>query len=191
MTRLMGDSAAGPAAIPLDVQVAAYYVDGHIGVETPPEMEARFPHHRYGWCSIDVLGTTPAASVRDWETGDKGGSLEQWVIDHNKASGKKDAVVYCNRSTLPEVRQLTGSQILGKDYWLWVATLDGTVFGPGQYPGVIACQVKGAQLTGGDYDISLVYDGSLWLPVAPPKPLVTKAEAEQALAALVAYVAQG
>jgi hypothetical protein len=156
-------------------------------------MQAKFPHDRYGWCWIDVTGAAPAADVRDWETGDKGGSLEQWVKDHNHVSGRKDAVVYCNRSTIAEVRQLTGTQVLGTDYFLWVATLDGTVFGPGQYPGVIANQVKGAQLTGGDWDMSIVFDAAFWQPVVPPKPPVppvAKTAAETALATLVRYVAE-
>lgn len=201
MTRVMGDS-TNYLAIPTSVQIAAVYDDGQLGVVTTAQLEARFPHARYGQVWIDVLGSKPQAQVRDWETGDKAGSLEQWVIDHNKATQKKDAVVYCNRSTLPEVRQLTGSQVLGKDYWLWVSTLDGTVVtagpdhlgsAPYTYPGVIACQLKGAALTGGDWDQSLVYDASLWLPLAP-KPVakaITKAQATAALATLVAYVAEG
>ena len=71
------------------------------------------------------------------------------VIDHNAATGRKDAVVYCNRATIPQVRVDTGTQVLGVDYFLWVATLDGTLVTPGPehldgppytYPGVIGCQ---------------------------------------------------
>lgn len=190
MTRIMGDS-TNYLAIPTSVQVVAVYDDGRLGVETPAQIEARFPRAKYGQVFIDVTGARPQAQVRDWETGDKAGSLEQWVIDHNKATGKKDAVVYCNRSTVAEVRQLTGTQVLGKDYWLWVSTLDGTVV---TGPGIIGCQVKGAGLTGGDWDQSLVYDGSLWLPVKPPAPpakAVSKPQVTAALATLVAYVAEG
>jgi hypothetical protein len=183
MTRIMGDSAQY-LNIPLNIEVAATYVNGS-GAVSEAKVQQRFPRAKYGWARIDVLGSDPAAGVRDWETGDKGGSLEQWVIDHNHASGKRDAVVYCNRSTIPEVRQLTGTQVLGTDYFLWVATLDGTVYGPAQYPHVIACQVKGAQLTGGDWDMSIVFDGSFWLPVAPPVPPVTRAEYTAALAVLL------
>lgn len=200
MTRIMGDS-TNLAAIPPTVQIAAVYDDGRLGVESAAQLEARFPRARYGQVFIDVTGARPAAQVRDWETGDKSGSLEQWVIDHNKASGKRDAVVYCNRSTIPEVRRLTGSQVLGTDYFLWVSTLDGTVVtagadhlgsAPYSYPFVVACQVKGAGLTGGDWDESLVYDASLWLPVPPPpKPvLVTRAQAEAALSGIVAGAAR-
>lgn len=204
MTRIMGDSTS-LAAIPLDVQIAAVYDDGHLGVETPAQLEARFPHARYGQVFIDVLGTRPDAQARDWEPGNypsaQSLSLEAWVIAHNAASGKKDAVVYCDRADVPNVRVATGSQILGTDYFLWVSTLDGTVVAAGPehleaapytYPGVVACQVKGAKLTGGDWDMSLVYDAGLWLPVPlPPKPvLVTRAEAEAAVSAAVAQLAR-
>lgn len=167
MTWIMGDSTT-LADIPLSIAIAAFYGDGTYRV-LPVEAESRFPHAKYGWNIIDVTGANPGFDTRDWETGDKSGSLEQWVIDHNHARGAGTAVVYCNRSTIPEVRTLTKSQVLGRDYWLWVATLDGTVFGPAQYPGVVACQVKGQNLTGGHWDMSVVFDGSLWRPVAPPK----------------------
>lgn len=167
MTWIMGDSTT-LTDIPLSVAIAAFYTTGQYAVRAE-DVTARFPHAKYGWNRIDATGQQPAADTRDWETGDKSGSLEQWVIDHNHARGAGTAVVYCNRSTIPEVRTLTGKQILGQDYFLWVATLDGTVFGPAQYPGVVACQVKGQALTGGHWDMSIVFDGSLWRPVAPPK----------------------
>ena len=188
MTRTMGDSTS-LAAIPLTVNIAAVYDDGHLGVETEAQLAARFPHDRYGHVFIDVTGAMPQGDVRDWENGDKGGSLQQWVIDHNSRAGKKNAVVYANVSTIPEVRQLTGTQVLGTDYWLWVATLDGTLFGPAQYPHVIANQVKGARLTGGDWDLSIVYDASFWLPVTPPPapkpaPKYTREQGQADIAAI-------
>ena len=110
MTRVMGDSAQY-LNIPGSVQVAAFYGNGAYAV-TIAQAEARFPHAKYGRCWIDVLGTLPSAQARDWETGDKSGSLEQWVIDHNKASGRKDAVVYCtpppSRRCSSPVRRCSG-----------------------------------------------------------------------------------
>jgi hypothetical protein len=164
MTRIMRDSTT-PAAIPVaGTQLAAGYVDG--SWDDFAAIQARFPGIAH--VSIDVNGSHPEADVRDWENGDKAGSLEQWVIDHNNHAGHKDARVYCNRSTIPEVRQLTGSQILGKDYWLWVATLDGTKILPDMF-GVSAVQDKGANLTGANYDESIVYDDT-WKSSAPPAP---------------------
>jgi len=79
-----------------------------------------------------------------------------------------------------------------------VATLDGTLVAPGAehidagpytYPGVIACQLRGAQMTGGDWDQSLLFDGSLWVPLVPPAPMVSRAEALAAVAGAEANLA--
>lgn len=153
MTRIGGDS-VNLAANPAGVDIAFYYVNGHLGVATEAQAQARHPGKLV--LGIDVTGASPAAAVRDWETGDKGGDLEQWVKDHNKASGKSDACVYCNRATIAEVRQKTGSQVLGKDYYLWVSTLDGTLY---TGTGVVACQVA----TIGGYDLSVIWDDG-WHP---------------------------
>jgi hypothetical protein len=169
MALVMRDSVT-IADIPVEgTQVAVYYSTGPYANGTA--CKQRFPGiDRIG---VDVNGTMPGAEVRDWETGDKGGSLEQWVINHNNVTGYSSAVVYCDRATIPEVRQLTGSQVLGTHYWLWVATLDGTVFGPSDYPHVIACQWKGTAQTGGNYDESIVW-ATPWIYAAPaPKPAAT------------------
>jgi len=119
------------------------------------------------------------------------------------ASGRKDAVVYCNRATIPEVRVGTGTQVLGVDYFLWVATLDGTLVTPGPvhlaappytYPGVVACQIRGAGLTGGDWDQSLVFESKIWVslppvPVPVPVPRVSRAQAETAVAGILKNLA--
>jgi len=196
--RVMGDSVTPLTAIPPGVQVAAFYLTGGFAV-TEAQIQEQFPHQRYGWCGIDARGTMPAAHARDWETGDKAGSLEQWVISHNRASGRRDAVVYCNRATIPEVRVGTGTQVLGVDYFLWVATLDGTLVTPGPvhlaappytYPGVVACQIRGAGLTGGDWDQSLVFESKLWVSLPPvPVPRVSRAQAETAVAGILKNLA--
>lgn len=178
MTRIGGDS-VNLASNPAGVDIAFFYVNGNEGVQTQADAQARHPGKLV--LGIDVNGSAPSAAVRDWETGDKGGSLEQWVIGHNKASGVKDACVYCNRSTIAEVRQLTGSQVLGTDYFLWVSTLDGTMYSG---PGVVACQVA----TIGGYDLSVIWDDG-WHP--SPSPVAhLKADIRQGLAALSAAMDQ-
>lgn len=176
MTRIMGDSSTF-GDVPDSVDIVAAYINGHFGVATKAELEAKYPNEKYGHVLVDVNGSAPQAQARDWENGDKAGSLEQWVIDHNKDSGEDDAVVYCNKSTIDEVRQKTGSQILDKDYFLWIATLDGTEYTD---TGVIACQNKGANLTGAHWDSSVVYDDRFWkktgavLVTPGTKPVIAK-----------------
>jgi hypothetical protein len=166
LSRIMGDSTV-LSDIPLDVDIALSYVNGHEGVSSQRQLERRFPHHLYGHCWVDVDGSRPDANVRDWETGDKAGNLEKWVLDHNAHYGKKDAVVYANRSTVPEVRELTGKQRLGIEYFLFVACLDGKMV---EGPGIIACQRDGTEQTGGPWDRTFVSDPDWCTPI----PLVGK-----------------
>lgn len=149
MTKIMRDSVNASGIPVLRTEIACYYGNGPYANHTA--VAKRLPG--IPLVGIDVNGSMPSMQVRDWETGDKGGNLEQWVINHNKAAGKKDAVIYCNRSTIGEVRTLTASQILGKDYYLWIATGDGTVYGPDSYVGVIACQTHWYA----EYDESIVW----------------------------------
>jgi hypothetical protein len=163
----MGDSSTFGDVPKRNIDIVAVYDDGKFGVPLPGQLELMYPHEQFGHCWIDVNGSHPEADVRDWETGDKGGSLEQWVIDHNRIHGQKNAVVYCNVSTIPEVRKLTGAQILAKDYFLFIATLDGTEY---RRTGVIACQNKGQKQTGGHYDSSKVYDDRFWKKTGQAAP---------------------
>jgi hypothetical protein len=159
--RVCGDSTT-LADIPLHVDIAMVYATGHLGVVSVADLEARFPHHRYGHAWVDVDGTMPHVGIRDWENGDKSGSLSDWVGAHNDHAGERNAVVYSNVSTIPEVRDLTGKHILGRDYYLFVATLDGIAY---RAPGVIACQRDGTEQTRGHWDRSFVYDHRFWQPV--------------------------
>ena len=77
-------------------------------------------------------------------------------------------MIYCNESTIPEVRKDTGRMVLGEDYWLFVATLDGKVH---TGHGVIACQDKGAKLTGGHWDESIVFDDRFWTKAGVVTPM--------------------
>lgn len=163
--------------IPKTCSIAATYGDGTYR-EDFAQFETEFPVTRYGRILIDVNGSSPGfCTVRDWENGDKAGNLRNWVVDHNVAYQRKSAVIYCNRSTIAEVRNLTGDQVLGVDYWLWVATLDGTLFGPDQYQHVIWCQNQGMAQTGGHFDRSVIFSLPFGTPDDPfrvpmkPKPV--------------------
>jgi hypothetical protein len=169
MTTLIMRDSVTPSAIPIaGTQIACGYIDGDF--KNYAALELRFPDIRR--VLVDALGTAPGAAVRDWETGDKAGSLVEWITAHN-ALGAKNSVVYCNRSTIPEVRQLTGSLVLGEDYYLWIATLDGSVYSPTDLAGVVACQDKGATQDHANYDESVVWPTPevVWtqpLPVVVP-----------------------
>jgi putative peptidoglycan binding protein len=152
---------------PTNVDGVMVYINGHYGVVTQAALEARYPHARFGHAWIDVNGSRPDADIRDWETGDKSGDLEDWVKKHNAHSGKLDAVIYCNKSTILEVRSKTKSQRLGKDYYLFVATLDGSQY---KADGIIACQYQGQAQTHGHFDRTVVYDDRFWDKTGPSIP---------------------
>lgn len=180
MTLTMRDS-TNVASIPTDqsTDIACGYLTG--GFANWDELQIRFAGKDTPLVSIDTNGSNPNAAVRDWETGDKEGSLHDWIVAHNNishAAGKpSDAVVYCNRSTIGEVRTLTAELILNVDYYLWVATLDGSIYGPSNLAGVIACQDLGSPPEPG-YDQSVVWpnvniwwsDGIITNPTPPPPP---------------------
>lgn len=74
-------------------------------------------------------------------------------VQNRIAFGHHDALLYVNRSNRDEVVSLCDQQnlVLGRDYMLWVATLDGTINLP-DMTGVSAIQF----LNTPDYDESVV-----------------------------------
>ncbi len=191
MSRTMGD-AVNLTAIPASVAVAATYINGHEGVSTPEQLEARFPHARYGHVWIDVTGErADRADVLDVEPGDAGpGTANLWVQSWHKLGRKGLPVLYVNRSEIGAVEAAcaSGGSQLGRDYLLWVATLDGTQYAK---PGVIACQVTDH----GTWDESVVYDDAIWPPAAPPAPKppaphITPQQAHAAIAQIEGGMAQ-
>jgi hypothetical protein len=164
MTRLMRDSTV-PNDIPVTgTQLAAGYINGIYA--WPVAGWARFPGVPH--VTIDVSGAADHADVLDVETGDATPADSYGWLKAKIARGEHMPVVYCNRSTQPAVEQATKELIHGRDYWFWIATLDGTAVLP-DMTGVVAVQDKGAALTGGHFDESVVYDDA-WLPSSVPVP---------------------
>jgi hypothetical protein len=144
--------------IPTDkgASIIAYYVD----LTTSGAVSKRFPGLRQN--PIDRHGNS-ARIARSFDVEEgliRPSQLEQIIAEFNATNptyrtGAR-AEIYCNRSTIPAVRVGTGKYVLGRDYYLWVATLDGTEY---TGPGVNACQIRDF----GGYDESVVYD-SRFLP---------------------------
>lgn len=132
--------------------LVAYYIDGPY---VPPAGLAQelFPGTKFNF--IDPRGTAPSLGrTLDVENGDATpASCQGWIAEFNaKNPAYKNGarpVMYCNRSTIPDVRTGTGRYVLGKDYYLWVADPGGMYTGPG----VIACQNVWAH----SYDSSVVF----------------------------------
>jgi len=136
-----------------------------------------FPHAVH--VQITVSASANAGDVLDVESGDATPGQTAGWIRQRKAVGYYRPSIYCNLSTVPAVRQGTGSYILGKDYDIWVADWTGSpheVTAPG-LPSA-TCSATQYENTAG-YDASVVYDGGWPHRTAPaPAPKPTKAPAE-------------
>ena len=177
MNRIMYDSDQY-LKIPLTgSQMIGYYLNGEGAVPSVVAVEKRFPGQKL--VPIDVFGDRASyARVADVETGDiMPVHAAGWISNFNatnpayKNGGRP--VIYCDRSAIPAVREGTGKFVLGRDYYLWIATLDGTEFttadlvkmntGPfiGIMP-VVACQTTTIDNEQYHYDKSVVYS-SYWM----------------------------
>lgn len=188
--RVMGDSTV-LADIPLTVNVAATYANSLYAV-SEANVQARFPHAKYGWCRIDVTGALAnSADMLDVETGDASpATANLWVQSWHTLKRTGLPVIYCNRGNESAVISAcqSGGSVLGKDYGLCVATLDGT---QATGNGIVACQYQGSAQTGGNWDTSVVYDASVWLPVSPsPVAPVSKAQALAAVSTLSQFLSE-
>ena len=173
--RIMLDSvalAAIPHLVVENAQMIACYVTGEYAVPYKGYAESLFPN-----CiivPIDVNVYLPQkARVLDVEAGAAlPDECEEWIsrwIKYNPAypDGGRP-VIYCDRDSIPAVREGTGRYLLGLDYFLWVATGDGTVYrgteleGPHAASGVVACQNRWYA----KYDSSVVFSAA-WMPQPP------------------------
>lgn len=157
---LMADSVQ-PAAIPASAfAAAALYLNGRYAA-TEAEVH-RFRHV----IRISVLADRPDqaehARALDVETGDATPADVPGWIDTRRRFGHDDATIYCDRDNIRAVAEAAA----GRPFRLWVATLDGTKFGPEsgywavQYqaarPGAVARRYR-LYATSAGYDVSVVY----------------------------------
>lgn len=99
-----------------------------------------------------VVSAADVGDILDVEQGDAApGDCPGWA-DRFRRPGRRRPTIYCNRGTIAAVRQAMGS----RPFDWWAATLDGTV----DVAGAVAVQARGADLTGGAYDESVILDPS-------------------------------
>lgn len=117
---------------------------------------------------ITITASADAGDVIDCENGDATpGQAANWVR-MRKAAGYDRPTVYCNRSTVADVRMATGSLVLARDYDIWVADWTGA---PHEVSPCAATQYVSAS----SWDLSSVYDSG-WphrtrkTPPPPPPP---------------------
>ena len=161
VTRTMRDgvSPAGISHKGLDM-VAGYVNGAYAWSASDWAMFPGMPHVR-----IDVTGGLPEVSdVLDVETGDADvpGAV-RWVAWRRHHHPDWVNVVYSNRATLTPLFDGMGiaGYTVGRDFHLWVATLDGVKTLP-DMTGVVAVQ----WLNTPGYDESAVYDDAWFRPAA-------------------------
>ena len=174
MTRIMRDS-DDPSAIPIrGTDIAAGYLNG----EGTWPARAFVKFRRIEQARIDARGTRPRqGDILDVEDGCAPVSrAASWVKERKAAfPGAYPPVIYCNQDFLTRVLPAMRAAGLrrGKDYRLWIATLDGTKRIP-DMRGVIAIQYKrapdpakgevpGPAIATGHFDESIVFDDD-WHP---------------------------
>lgn len=168
MTRLGRDSTTS-TDIPIQgTEVAIGYANGRYA--WTPEDWARFPHVPH--LTIDVNGGDPSADALDIETYDaKVSQAPGWTRQHNAARRDYPAILYCDRATLTPLFNLMNANhlIVGRDFRLFIATLDGTRT-VADMTGVWGIQYAGEAQTGGHYDETIVYDNAWKAPTPVPTP---------------------
>lgn len=100
-----------------------------------------------------VISPADAGDVLDVERFDASPADTPGWADRFNRPGRRRPTIYCNRAMIGAVRQAMGA----RPFDWWAATLDGTLTGT---DGAVAVQWKGAALTGGHYDESVILDPS-------------------------------
>lgn len=188
MTRTMYDS-TNMAAIPADAEIVAGYPYAF-----PVDFSA-FPHALQVW--IDQHGNHPdTCHVADYENGAIGTpqAIRNWVIAWHglhpvglaAVNGFFDVpTVYSDLNNLKTVMQA----LSGLVYDIWVARWDS---GTAPVPGTSLLQYASPSSTppsGGDYDISAVYDDTWGVRQAPRWELLAVRDMDAAIASANAAVA--
>lgn len=155
--RAMYDSTT-PAAIPENAEMVAGYLNGDF--TWTREEWARFKNAVKVGIVISAINE---GHVLDVETGDATPQQAPGWVKARRAAGHTRPTVYVNRSNAHAVIDACAKEGLepGKQFWLWLATLDGT--DTTDLPAVVAIQDKDAKALGFNADSSVVLDPT-WHP---------------------------
>jgi len=155
----LGWDSTTPNQIPYAAQFVFPYFNGDYAW-ADKEVSA-FPHSGHAW--VDVIGDAPdACSILQIDGADQAAinamlaKARNWLEARNKHG---PGTMYVNRANLPALQaKLDG---LEDDYWVWLATLDGTVCYsavPGNGGKLAAVQGWGADQIGLHADLSVILD---------------------------------
>ncbi len=111
-----------------------------------------------GKLRINVTGDPALGNVLDVERFDARPEHVPGWYDGRRADGEKHLIVYCNRGNLAAVN----AALDGRHCWRWVATLDGTM----THDNRAMIQFASARLSGGPYDVSVIWRPRLAAAIA-------------------------
>lgn len=147
--RLLVDSTV-PADMPQWAEIQAFYVDGRFAA-TAQQIAAR----RGPKVLITVTGNPASDSdCIDVENGDATPDAIPAWYDARHALGVRNLAVYCSRDKFAACTTALGTRRAAR----WLATLAGPVLHTYDGTPVDACQAFGENLTGGHYDLSVVFN---------------------------------
>lgn len=144
-------------SLPFTAALHAYYING--------KYATRPVAYRRGAVWIDVLGNA-ARSARWFDVESEDGTpamVAAWLDEREAAVGPNDRGIYCSRSNLAAVVD----NAAGRNFDLWLATLDGTMF-PSEFIGLpsnvnpVLVQSFPASYLGINADVSVVINQTYW-----------------------------
>lgn len=154
MTSLYGIQWDTVGRLPFVPSLQAFYLNGRFA--TSPASYGR------GRVWIDVLGGHAAQAYwSDIETGDMVPADVPRQLDERRAAGLGAGGIYCNRSSLDDVILAAD----GRDFGLWLATLDGTTDPAVTLPAnvtLMCVQAIPASMLGFQADLSVVVNQGYW-----------------------------
>jgi len=157
MIRLMLDTDK-PLGLTVTTGMLATYADL---ADAPLVAHLSRTHGHVVWIERGLGDPLGLATILDVEGGAVRPAQAPVWYDRRHAQGAKSLTVYCNRSTLAEVDTEMGP----RNFYRWVARLDGISAVPGFTPGKspAAVQIMGAAALGFHADASLVFQDA-WQP---------------------------
>lgn len=147
--RLLTDSTT-PAGMPRWADMQAFYVDGQFAATAQQIASWHGPK-----VLITVTGNPSSDSdMIDVETGDATPDAIPAWYDARHALGVRNLGVYSNRDQFAACTAALGTRRAAR----WLATLGGPILHTFDGVPIDACQAFGSTLTGGDYDLSIVFN---------------------------------
>lgn len=158
MTARLAADSTDPAKLPDWVSIKCFYINGRY--KATPEQIKEWPGPKI---LINVTGDpADGGDLLDIEPGNAGPAAAPGWYDARKAAGVARPGIYSDRIQFDAITR----ELAGRPAARVLATLDGTLHRAWNGVQLDACQNLGSAMTGGDYDLWVVFN-HLWHPDPP------------------------